>query len=83
LVAELRRVVNLSWAAAPQVQMPTLMIQSHHDNRIAPAAAQAAFDRLGAREKKLVWVDRGTHIITVDVGRDEVIANVADWLDKR
>jgi carboxylesterase len=81
LVAELRRVVNQAWSAAPRVRAPTFMIQSRHDNRIAPAAAQASFDRLGASEKKLVWVDKGAHIITVDVGRDEVIASVADWLD--
>lgn len=83
LVGELRRVVDMAWSAAPRVRAPTLYIQSHHDNRIAPAAAQAAFDRLGSHSKQLVWVDKGTHIITVDFGREIVIANVADWLDTR
>jgi carboxylesterase len=83
LVGELRRVVNMARSAAPRVRAPTLYIQSHQDNRIAPAAAQAAFDRLGSQSKKLVWVDQGTHIITVDFGRDVVNANVADWLDTR
>ncbi len=80
LVGELRRVVDMAWSAAPRVRAPTLYIQSHHDNRIAPAAAQAAFDRLGSQSKQLVWVDKGTHIITVDFGREIVAANVADWL---
>lgn len=83
LVNELRRVVDMAWSAAPAVRAPTLYIQSHRDNRIAPAAAQAAFDRLGSQAKRLVWVDQGTHIITVDFGRDLVIANVADWLETR
>jgi carboxylesterase len=83
LVAELRRVVDMAGAAAPRVRAPTLYIQSHQDNRIAPAAAQAAFDRLGSASKQLVWADQGTHIITVDVGRDIVIASVADWLETR
>lgn len=83
LVAELRQVVGLAQAAEPKVRAPALYIQSHHDNRIAPEAAEAAFARLGSAEKQLVWVDKGTHIITVDVGRDIVIGQVADWLDKR
>jgi len=83
LVAELRRVVVEAQAAEPKVRAPVLFIQSHHDNRIAPEAAEAAFARLGSSEKQLVWVDKGTHIITVDVGRDIVIGNVADWLDTR
>jgi carboxylesterase len=83
LVAELRRVVGLAQAAEPKVRAPVLFIQSHHDNRIAPEAAEAAFARLGSAEKEIVWVDKGTHIITVDVGRDIVIGNVADWLDRR
>ena len=83
LVAELRRVVGLAQAAEPQVRAPVLFIQSHHDNRIAPEAAEAAFARLGSADKQLVWVDKGTHIITVDVGRDIVIGHVADWLATR
>jgi carboxylesterase len=83
LVAELRRVVGLAHAAEPKVRAPVLFIQSHHDNRIAPEAAEEAFARLGSAEKELVWVDKGTHIITVDVGRDIVIGHVADWLDKK
>jgi carboxylesterase len=83
LVAELRRVVGLAQDAEPKVRAPVLFIQSHHDNRITPESAEAAFARLGSAEKQLMWVDKGTHIITVDVGRDVVIGNVADWLDKR
>jgi carboxylesterase len=83
LVAELRRVVGLAQAAEPNVRAPVLFIQSHHDNRIAPEAAEEAFARLGSVDKQLVWVDKGTHIITVDVGRDIVIGHVADWLEKR
>lgn len=83
LVAELRRVVGLAQAAEPKVRAPVLFIQSHHDNRIAPEAAETAFARLGSSDKQLVWVDKGAHIITVDVGRDIVIGKVADWLDTR
>jgi esterase/lipase len=80
LIAELRRTVRRAWAALPRVTVPTLYIQSHHDNRIAPAVADRAFARLGGTEKRLEWIDDGTHIITVDFGRERVNAAVVGWL---
>jgi carboxylesterase len=80
LLRELRITVKRGWAALPRVRVPTLYIQSHHDNRIPPAVAKRAFARLGAPRKRLEWVDDGTHIITVDFGRDRVIAAVDQWL---
>jgi len=80
LVAELARVVRRAREAAPRVTAPTLVIQSRGDNRTPPSAAQAAFDRLGAREKQLLWRDRGAHVLTVDYGREDVFARAAHWL---
>lgn len=64
----------------PQVSAPTLMIQSPNDNRISVTEAHKTFDRLGSRDKRLVWVQRGGHVLSVDSGREEVFALVADWL---
>ena len=60
--------------------MPTLVVQSRHDNRIPPDAAARAFEMLGAPVKELAWTDIGGHVITVDVGRERVFALVEDWL---
>lgn len=65
----------------PLVSAPTLMIQSKQDNRISIAAAQRAFDAIGAREKRLEWTTGNAHIITVDFGRDAVIAQLAAFMD--
>jgi esterase/lipase len=58
------------------------MIQSREDNRIAPADAQRAFDRLGAKEKRLVWTSGAGHVITVDYGRERVFELLAEWLEQ-
>lgn len=79
----LLRTADAASAALPAVSAPTLMIQSRLDNRILAAAAERAFARLGARDKRLVWRDVGGHIVTVDHGREEVIALVGAWLDER
>jgi carboxylesterase len=70
-------------ALLSRVTAPTLVVQSRDDNRITPAACEQSFRALGAREKRLVWVEGAGHIITVDYGRERVISELADWFDKR
>ena len=64
------------------IESPTLMVQSRDDNRIAPNAAQSAFERIGASDKQLIWVTGAGHVITVDDGREHVFELVTDWLDR-
>ena len=80
LLHELRTVVDRAARALPDVRVPTLLVQSSEDNRISQAVAEDAFARLGARETRLVWTSGQGHIITVDLGRERVLALVHDWL---
>jgi carboxylesterase len=68
-------------ALLSRVTAPTLVVQSREDNRITPESCEQSFRALGAREKRLVWVDGAGHIITVDYGRERVLAALADWMD--
>ena len=81
LVFELGRIVDLARAAAPNVVAPTLVVQSRQDNRIPPDAAERAFERFTARDRRLLWTEGNGHIITVDYGRQAVFAAAADWLE--
>ena len=80
LLFELSRLVRRVQVSLPRVRVPTLAIHGVHDNRVPPDAARREFARLGAPGKRLVWREEGAHILTVDRGRDEVIALVRDWL---
>ena len=44
-------------------------------------AAELAFARIGATDKRLEWTTGAGHIITVDYGREHVIAMLLDWMD--
>jgi carboxylesterase len=79
LLNELWRLGRRARRALPQVQAPTLVVQSREDNRIRPRIAERLVQRLGATEKRLVFTRGAGHIITVDHGRDAVIAEVRDW----
>jgi carboxylesterase len=70
-------------ALLSRVSAPTLVIQSREDNRIRPEACEQCFRALGAREKRLLWIEGAGHIVTVDYGRDRIFAELVDWLDGR
>jgi carboxylesterase len=82
LLRELSRIVDRATAALPRVRTPTLAIHSRRDNRVPVAAAEAAFARLGAREKEIVWLDGSAHVITVDYEKERVYDLVADWVER-
>lgn len=65
----------------PNVSAPTLMIQSREDNRISVEDAERAFARLGSRDKRLEWMTGAGHVITVDYGRDTVVAQLAAFME--
>ncbi len=77
----LRAVADGARAALPRVRVPTLIVQSQRDNRVAPAVATTALARLGARDKQLEWVSDGGHVITVDYGKEQVFALTSAWLE--
>jgi carboxylesterase len=80
LLYELWRLAAQARRALHRATVPTLILQSRADPRIAPTVAEHAFKTLSAKEKKLVWVEGGGHIITVDYGREKVFDEVTNWI---
>ena len=80
LLRELARVVDRAVAVLPKVAVRTRVVVSSRDNRVPPAAARAAFARLGAAEKDLVWLDGSGHVISVDYERERVYSLVSEWI---
>jgi carboxylesterase len=77
----LRDLMRRAVDALPSVAAPTLVIQSRSDNRIAAGDTERAFALLGAPEKRLEWITGAGHVITVDFGRDAVIASLVAWME--
>jgi carboxylesterase len=76
----LRVTMRRGFAALPRVSAPTIYIQSREDNRISPENAELAYSALGAHEKKIEWITGAGHLITVDFGRDRVMAWLVAWM---
>jgi carboxylesterase len=80
LLYELWRLAAQARRSLASISAPTLLLQSKADPRIAPSVAERAFASIGAKEKRLQWVEGGGHIITVDYGRDKVFDEVTKWI---
>ena len=65
--------------AVPRLALPTLIINSEHDNRIPRAQAQAAVDAFTV-PVEAHWLDGCGHVITVDFCKDVVADLVLAFL---
>jgi len=65
----------------PAIQTPTLIIQSSEDTVVDPPGAEFIYHHIGSATKKLIWLHRSDHIITLDYDRETVFAEVGAFLD--
>lgn len=75
----LRQVALHAERVLGQVTVPTLYLQSRHDNRIELARAERCFGALGVRDKSAQWLEGSGHILSADYERDLVADAVIDW----
>lgn len=76
---QLLAVTRAGRKALSSITAPTLIMQSRNDNRVARKIAERAYRTIPATDKRLVFVDRGGHILTVDYDRELVVASVRNW----
>ncbi len=73
IVAEIRKI-------APQIQVPTLIMQGRNDRLIPQTSGPELLERLGSRDKRLVWVKNSAHMLTLDSEREEVWKAVQQFI---
>ena len=73
VLAEMRR-------SLPAVHAPVLMIHSHGDRGVPPSNARWVFERLGSREKSLLWLQNSGHVITLEPERKRAFKAAADFI---
>lgn len=66
----------------PVVRAPALVIQSRREHTVRPESARLIYNRLGSIDKKLVWLEKSGHVVTLDKERDQVFQYIADFLGR-
>ncbi|GBG57849.1 carboxylesterase [Sporomusaceae bacterium FL31] len=64
----------------PHLKQPLLVMQSRREHTVQPKSAKHIYDRAGSRKKKLLWLEKSGHIITLDVERDLVFETIKQFL---
>lgn len=63
-----------------QVTQPLLIVQSRAERTVVPASAQFIYDHVLTDCKKLVWLEKSGHIVTLDRERETVFAEIDQFL---
>ncbi|VBB07540.1 serine aminopeptidase s33 [Lucifera butyrica] len=64
----------------PLIDRPALIMQSRVEHTVRPESAQHIYQRLGSKEKKLIWLEKSGHIVTLDVEKEQVFETIAEFL---
>ncbi len=69
----------------PEVEVPTLILQSHNDSTVAPKSAEIIYEHIStpAGEKQIVWFEETEHEMFRDCEREAAVAAVASWVRER
>jgi carboxylesterase len=69
----------------PEIQLPTLIMQSRNDSTVAPESAEIIYRNIStpADQKHIVWLERTEHEMFRDCEREAAIETVVNWVRMR
>lgn len=70
-------------AHAQEIRIPTLLIVGGQDPVVDPTAARELYDHLGSDDKTLLLYPRMLHEPLNELGREQVLDDVAQWIEGR
>ncbi|MFZ3590135.1 alpha/beta hydrolase [Bacillus sp. DJP31] len=75
LISDVRNQVDLIYA-------PTFVVQARHDYMINTESANIIYNEVESVEKKIKWYEESGHVITLDKERNQLHADVYQFLEK-
>lgn len=79
-VLELVKMLGVLREALPAIQAPALVLHSRNDHYVQPENAERIYAALGSPRKQLVWVERSSHVVTLDAEREKVARAVGAFV---
>ncbi len=67
----------------PGLRPPLLVFQGRLDQTLVPEGAQVLCDRAGAKDKELVWLERSSHCVALDVEWEQAAEKTAAFIKRR
>jgi alpha-beta hydrolase superfamily lysophospholipase len=82
LVAELFRSMGIAQAGAAKITLPMMLLHGGEDSMASPAGSQFLYDTIGSDEKHLTIYPGLFHEIFNEPEREQVFAEMLEWLEK-
>ncbi len=79
-VGQLKRLLDEMHAALPKVNVPVLLIHSRNDDYVVEGSMPWIYERLGAPQKQMLWVEGSGHVATEDAQRETVFEAAATFI---
>jgi acylglycerol lipase len=81
LAAEMLKAMQRVAAEVGTITLPLIVVQGSADRLVDPAGAQMLYDKAGSQDKTIKLYDGLYHEVFNEPERDQVLADVAAWLD--
>lgn len=82
-MAELARADDRLKREFKTITLPVLILHGTQDHATKPAGSQMFYDTAGSSDKTLKLYDGHFHDLLNDVGREQILADIAGWIDAR
>lgn len=66
----------------PAIKIPCLIMQSKNEHTVRPESAELIYEKISSKDKKLIWLENGGHILTLGDNRDEVFEEIFKFLEE-
>lgn len=82
-VAEMVRADERLKKEFPLITVPVLILHGTEDKATKPSGSQFFFDTAGSEDKTLKLYEGHYHDLLNDIGKEEVMGDIIDWVEKR
>lgn len=79
-IMELNQLMKKVKAEIPQVQVPTLVVQSRHDETILPKSANYIYEQIASEQREISWYENSSHLITLDKERNQLFEEIHSFI---
>jgi carboxylesterase len=81
-IESLMQLLRLVDRELPTITAPALIVHGRRDRTVDVANAPHLMDRLGSKDKTMLWFERSGHTVTVDLEHDALYAALLDWMNR-
>ena len=82
-ISQLSKLIKINRKRLSEIQVPILIVSSKNDPAIKLRHAEKIYNSVSSRDKEIVQINRGGHVIPKDAGRKQLFEEIDNWLEKR